>query len=134
MSTPEIFTIHCVDRESRSRTGMSPDEVLAVIRLRQWGADKTALSCAHTTDYQRTGWKERRLRDADARIVRVLDFERALSQLSEEEQGALMLRYRERQHDSETAKLIHCSVRKLAYLIPQARRHLVEVLSRLDLL
>jgi DNA-directed RNA polymerase specialized sigma24 family protein len=49
------------------------------------------------TDYRRQGWRERRTRESDARIVRVVDFERALSHLTDEHQSILLLTYREHQ-------------------------------------
>ena len=42
------------------------------------------------TDYRQQGWRERRTREIDARIVRVVDFERVLSRLSEEHQSILL--------------------------------------------
>jgi hypothetical protein len=50
-----------------------------------------ALATSRTTDYTRTGWKQRNHRTADARIVRVLDFERAFAMLEQEHQLALAL-------------------------------------------
>jgi len=129
-----IFTLHAVDHRADSRGGMSPNEVLAVIRIRQWAADRAALRGARTIDYERQGWKARDARKCDARLVRVIDFEKALSMLTEEEQGALMVYYRERQTAADTAQALHCSERKVSYLIPAARKHLAEALDRLDLL
>jgi hypothetical protein len=71
--------------------GVMPDEVLAVCRLRQWVADRAAMRAGQVTKYQREGWRERRTRDSNARIVPVIDFERALSRLSEERQAVLLL-------------------------------------------
>jgi hypothetical protein len=45
----------------------------------------------HTTDYHRQGWRERSTRETDARIVRVVKFESALSHLTSEEQAILVL-------------------------------------------
>ncbi len=76
---------------------------------------------------------ERRQTKADARNVRVLDFERALSTLDPAQQSALILTYRDRQGHAATAAAIGCSTRTLAYMLPAARRRLANVLS-LDLL
>jgi hypothetical protein len=54
-------------------------------------SDRAAICGGHTTDYRRQGWKERRARETDARIVRVIDLERALSHLSEEHQSIVVL-------------------------------------------
>ena len=66
-----------MDTGERTLPGMMPDEVLAVCRLRQWPADRAAMRAGQVTNYHREGWRERRTRDGNARIVRVIDFERA---------------------------------------------------------
>ena len=98
---------------------LTPDENLAILRLRQWTADRAALRSAKVTQYQRLGWRERRARDADARLVRVIDFERALGQLPDEQQALLMLTYRERQSQDTIAKLTGCSLRAINYKLPK---------------
>jgi DNA-directed RNA polymerase specialized sigma24 family protein len=113
---------------------MSPDEALAVARLRQWCYDRLQLSNARTCDYQRNGWQERDCRTFDARLVRVIDFGRALGKLDGEEQTALVWRYRDRVPESAIAEAMQCSIRKLSYLIPSARRKLARELDRLNLL
>jgi hypothetical protein len=55
---------------------------------------------------------------ADARIVRVLDFERAFAMLEEEQQLALALIYRDNQPQDKAADAIGCSQRKLCYPRP----------------
>ncbi len=113
---------------------LTPDENLAILRIRQWSTDRAALHSAKVTQYERHGWKERRARDTDARLVRVIDFERALGQLSDEHQCLLMLQYRERHNFETIAKLTGCSVRAIAYKLPAARKALAATLDRLDLL
>jgi len=113
---------------------MTPDEVLAITRLRQWSVDRLALRASRTTDYSRSGWIARNCRTFDSRLVRVLDFERALGTLTEEEQAALVLVYRERQPFAEASKILHCSVRKLSYMLPAARKRLAGILDRMDIL
>lgn len=68
-----------------------------VLRIRQWATDRAAVHSAKATSYTRLGWKERRARDVDARLMRVLDFERALGQLPDQQQNLLTLTYRENQ-------------------------------------
>jgi hypothetical protein len=109
---------------------MMPDEVLAVCRLRQWAADRAG----QVTNYQREGWRERRTRDSNARIVRVIDFERALSRLTEEHQAILLLTYREHQPQDRVSILTGVSVRALSYKLPAARQALAKILDLLDLL
>ena len=115
-------------------SGLPSDQVLAILRLRQWAVERAALKCGRTTRMTHAGWRERRQTEADARNVRVLDFERALSTLDPAQQSALILTYRDRQGHAATAAAIGCSVRTLAYMLPAARRRLADTLDRLDLL
>ena len=114
--------------------GLPADHVLTIIRIKQWQQERAARATACTTDCTRTGWKQRNHRTADARIVRVLDFERAFSILDEEHQLAPALIYRENQPQDKAADAIGCSPRKLCYLLPEARQNLANILNRLDLL
>ncbi len=113
---------------------ITPQEVLAIARIRQWTCDRAALRSAHTCEYKRSGWTPRSSRTHDARIVRVIDFERALARLPEEEQAILMLIYRDREGFRRTSQTMRCSNRKLSYALPIARTHLAAELERLDLL
>jgi len=113
---------------------MTTDEVLAVARLRQWANDRIKLASAKTSEYQRLGWRERSSRDADARLVRVIDFSRALARLDPEQQTVLVLYYRDREEQPRIAAAIGCSTRKVSYLIPAARQRLAAELDRLNLL
>lgn len=110
------------------------DEALAVARLRQWAADRVALTSGRVTNYQREGWQHRHTRAADAKIVRVIAFAEALATLDPDEQAALVLTYRDRERAPEVALAIGCSVRKVCYLVPTARRKLADALDRRDLL
>ena len=108
------------------------DQVLAILRLKQWAVDRAALRNAKATHLSHTGWRERRQRDADARQVRVLDFERAMSRLDPAHQFALILTYRDGQGHQDAAAALGCSVRTLAYLLPAARTRPAATLDRLD--
>ena len=113
---------------------MHPDEALAVARLRQWCADRLQLASARTVEYRPRGWQQRDSRTFDARLVRVIDFSRALATLDGEEQAALVLSYRDRQTRPDVARALHMSASKLAYMIPAARKKLAARLCELDLL
>jgi DNA-directed RNA polymerase specialized sigma24 family protein len=115
-------------------SGIPSDQVLAILRLRQWAVERNALKCGRTARLTNAGWRERRETDADARNVRVIDFEKALATLDTAHQYALILTYRDRAGHAATAAAIGCSVRTLAYMLPAARRRLADVLDRLDLL
>jgi len=110
------------------------DQVLAILRLRQWAVDRNALKCGRTTRLTHAGWRERRQTEADARNVRVIDFEKAFATLDTAHQYALVLTYRDRQGHAATAAAIGCSIRTLAYMLPAARRRLADALDRRDLL
>jgi DNA-directed RNA polymerase specialized sigma24 family protein len=113
---------------------METIEVLAVARLRQWARERSANLQGKATVYRRSGWEQRNACKFDAALVRCIDFERALGQLSAEEQIALVHRYRDGEREREIAAAVGCSVRKLNYLVPTARRHLANVLDTLNLL
>jgi DNA-directed RNA polymerase specialized sigma24 family protein len=115
-------------------SGIPSDQVFAILRLRQWTVERTALKCGRTTRLTHAGWRERRETDADARNVRVIDFENALATLDTTHQLALLMTYRDRAGHAATAAAIGCSIRTLAYMLPAARRRLADVLDRRDLL
>jgi DNA-directed RNA polymerase specialized sigma24 family protein len=84
------------------------------------------------TDCRRQGWRERSTRDSNVRIV--IDFERALSRLTEEHQAILLLTYREHRDRRQVSDATGVSVRALSYKLPAARQALASILDRLDLL
>lgn len=114
--------------------GLPTDEVLAIVRLRQWSADRALLRAGRVVHHRHAGYRERRQRDADARNVRVADFELAFARLSQDEQTMLAALYRDRLDYSTAATLLQTSTRTLAYKLPAARQHLAQILDRLDLL
>ena len=113
---------------------MTSFEALAVARMRQWCAERTASRHGRTTDYKFSGWRARNARMADARLVRILDFERALDGLNDTDQLLLLFKYRDQMPDKEIAAITGWSPRALSYKIPQARQRLADRLDRLDLL
>jgi DNA-directed RNA polymerase specialized sigma24 family protein len=115
-------------------TAWSPNEALAVARLRQWGAERISLVTGKTTNYQRHGWQKRNARSADSKIVRVIAFAEALATLDPDEQAALVLTYRDRERLAAVALALGCSARKVGYLVPAARRKLADELDRRNLL
>lgn len=113
---------------------MLPSEVLAIVALRQWIRDRSALRSGKTTHYRRAGYRERRQRDADAAIVRALDFERALSTLPGTQQAALIMTYQVGATRSSLARALECSDRTGHTILAQARQRLARTLERLDLI
>ena len=113
---------------------MMPHEVLAVCRLRQWTQDRAALRHGAVSHAKTQGWTDRRTRAHDARLVRVLDFERALACVAPQAQALLLLTYRDGFNQQRTADTAGLSVRALAYKLPLARQALAAALDNLDLL
>lgn len=115
-------------------SGIPSDQVMAIMRLKQWAFDRAALRHGRTANIEHSGWRERRMREQDSRHVRVMDFERALSCLDPAHQQMLLLTYRDGLRHAQTAAMLGCSVRAVYYLLPAARRRLADTLDRLDLL
>ena len=109
-------------------------ETLAVVHLRQWLRDKTRAATGHATSYRVVGWRERRMRDADAIIVRILDFESALALLTPEQQELLTIVYGHGQSQEEAAALMRRTPHTIASHLAIARRKLAEILERRGLL
>jgi DNA-directed RNA polymerase specialized sigma24 family protein len=120
--------------DPRSTAAMMYDEGLAVARLRQWANDKDRQKNNRATEYQRTAWAERRQSQYDARQVRVIDFDRILNMLSNDYRLSLIFHYRDGHSAAEIATLIGCSERKVAYVLPLARKELATLLDRYNLL
>jgi DNA-directed RNA polymerase specialized sigma24 family protein len=112
----------------------SADETLAVVRLRQWLRDKTRSRHGGATRYQKVGWCERRARDADAALVRILDFEAALALLTPQQQELLTIVYGQGNTRVEAAALLHTSAHTAAYHLTKARRKLALILDRRGIL
>lgn len=62
-------------------SGIRSNQVMAILRLRRWAVESKALKCGRTSRLTHAGWRERREIDADARNVREIDFDLALSTL-----------------------------------------------------
>jgi DNA-directed RNA polymerase specialized sigma24 family protein len=115
-------------------SGIPSDQVLAIMRLKQWAVDRIALRHGRATHLEFCGWRERRQREADSRNVRVMAFEEALARLDPAHQQVLILTYRDGMRHADAAALLGCSTRTLCYMLPAARRRLADTLDRLDLL
>jgi DNA-directed RNA polymerase specialized sigma24 family protein len=113
---------------------VTTSETLAVLRLRQWAYDRAQARAGRTAVLAQRGFVERRSRNADARLVRILDFERAFGHLPDEARALLVAIYRDGASQERAADLVGISPRAVNYLLPQARCALAEVLDRADLL
>ena len=110
------------------------NECLAVARLRQWARDRQASKAGRVRVYRNQGWAERRSSQFDAALTRIIDFERTMNSLTDEQKLSLILTYRDGHTESEVALLLGCSVRKIGYLLPAARTALAAALDKKDLL
>ena len=115
-------------------SGLPSDQILAIIRLRTWAADSSALRSGKTATHNRTGWTPKPSRAHDARLVRMIDFDLAFKHLPQDEQIALLVLYRDRGGMRDAALAVGCSPSKLTYLVPRARQHLADLLGRRGLL
>jgi len=115
---------------------MTVNEVLAVARLRQWAQMRITLKSGKVANYANPGRPNIKARTNrfDAALVAVLDFERALRQLTAEQQTILILKYRDRLSASHVAQALGCSTRKVDYMTQPARLALADKLDRLNLL
>lgn len=113
---------------------MNADEMLTVLRIKQWRRDRTAAHQGHLTRYRRTGWIERRARDVDTRIVRIIDFERALATLTPHQQTLLIAAYGEGLGHREVARIEGTPDRTFEYQLKGARATLAAELGRRNLL
>jgi DNA-directed RNA polymerase specialized sigma24 family protein len=123
-----------MERGEMSVSRMYPDEALAIARLRQWAYDRLQVASARTVEYKRSGWTQRRSRDFDARLVRVMDFSRCMARLDAEDQIMLVLAYRDKENHQRIAEALHISLRTLDTRLPLARRRLANELDRVCLL
>lgn len=116
--------------------GLPTDQVLAIVRLKEWSRERVAIHAGRTSHYKQRGRPAKHPSNnrQEAAIIRVADFEIALSQLTHEEQTALVVVYRDGNGLSAAAAAVGCSIRKLDYLLPAARTHLAEILDRRDML
>lgn len=113
---------------------MTTHEAMAVLRLNQWTRYRELLRTGRGVNLQRSGWVERRTRQHDAKLVYVIDFERALGALDPRDQLILLLHYRERNTHHETAQIMACSDRWEHVNLSAARLNLADELDRRGLL
>lgn len=108
--------------------------LLAKLRIRQWAIDRTRLNAGTGSNYRRSGWRARRSAENDARIVRCIDFERALEALDPKDAQILILTYREKQSTETAARIIGIAPRTLTWRKPKAIERLAKILDQKDLL
>ena len=112
---------------------LDPREAIALSRLRQWRYERCAIYTGKSVQYHRQGWQRRDNRQADARIVRVIDFDRAFATLHPVDQAALIL-FAEGHTRRHAAHILACAERTAATHRRKALAALAAVLEKLDLL
>lgn len=112
----------------------TPGTLLARMRLRQWQYDRLRLNRGSASNYKRLGWRQRRSSEADAAIVRCIDFERALLTLPEPLVHVLVLTYRDRETAQRTARILGISEGTVQHRRNKAIAALATALDKADLL
>ena len=112
---------------------LEPREAIALARLRQWRYERTAICRPAAVTFHRTGWQRRDNRHADARIVRVIDFERAFAHLCRTDQATLILEAEGHTY-RYASRILACSERTAANHRHSALAALAAILEKLDLL
>ena len=113
---------------------MTAIEALAVARMSEWAHDRNACRQGCIAVYKAHGFVERRSRAADARLVRVINFERAFATLHDTYQTALLLAYRDGCRPHRLALLLHTNPAQAQTWLILARQALADALDRRHLL
>lgn len=113
---------------------MTAHEALAVVRLRQWSADRAMLRHGTASDIRPLRGTPRRAATNDARIVRVLAFEEVFGHLDGMSQALLAIVYRDGLSQDAAARAAGISPRAVSYKLPAARLRLAELLDKADML
>lgn len=106
---------------------------LAVASLRRWFYDRAKLHQGEASQAQHNGYTPRQSRQADARQVRCIDFERAFAILTPDDRIPLLLVYRDQLPLKHVADILGCSPRLALYHADSGLAKLTDVLDRLHL-
>lgn len=113
---------------------LTVNETLTIVRMRQWMYDRAALRAGRTVNLLREGFTPRDQRHADARSVRVLDFERAFGLLPPRARALLVLRFVERTERKSLAEMFDTCERTNQTHTKEALSMLADILDRRGLL
>jgi DNA-directed RNA polymerase specialized sigma24 family protein len=108
-------------------------EALAVARLCEWAHDRNACRQGRIAVYKARGFVDRS-READARLVRAIVFERAFATLPDTHQTTLLLAYRDGCRPHRLAHLLHTNPSQAQLWLVLARKALADALDRRQLL
>ena len=118
---------------NRRLRGLASDEALAIAQLRRYGYDRRAARLGNAaTDLDprgRPGSNGGRTNRYDARIVRVVDFDRALSSIGGHNAAMLQMYYCDGEDQALVAEAIGVSIRTLHGMLPKALQLLVSALE-----
>jgi len=111
-------------------------QALAVGRLRQWASARQRLKAGHRPIIEMRGRPTSKTRDvtANAAVVNVIDFERALAKLPDQLQLLLVFRYRDGQTMRQVAEALGVSQRTTFTLEAIALDKLADALDIEELL
>lgn len=99
----------------------------------RWSFDLAQLRRG-TKQAKRNGFTPRQSRQADARQVRIIDFERAFATLPLDQRTPLLLLYRDQLSPRHVADILGCSPQLAQFHAARALAHLTDALDRLHLL
>ena len=99
---------------------MTPRQAIAMLSVKQWRDDRTKLSAGISGIYKRNGYRERRQRDADARIVRATRLRESPRATRQPDQSMLISAFYLGHTRKEMADATGISERAANYKLPMA--------------
>ncbi len=113
---------------------MSIVEVKVIAAIRRWCYDRHKLASGKGNQYKHRGFQRRDERTFDARIVRVLDFERAFTKMPAGAQVLILLVHRDGLTPEEAASIIGVSVPTIRKCLMDTRQALAVLLEQVNAL
>jgi DNA-directed RNA polymerase specialized sigma24 family protein len=109
-------------------------ESLAVAALCRWSYNRAKLHRGEPSEPSRHGYTPRQSRTADARHVRVIDFEPAFATVPPDARLPLVFIYRDQIPTRHAAAILGCSPQVAVFHADEALSRLTDALDRRDLL
>lgn len=131
-----LGTVHAVASTGQRGRGLDANEALAVAHLRAYGYDRRAVIHGRVACYEQRPGRPGPNHPTrfDARIVRVIDFGRALASIGSDFSTILQLYHCDGESITDICRAVGYSPRKLWARLPEARQALVRALSEANLL
>ena len=108
---------------------MSITEVRVVAAIQRWCHDRSKLTSGKGNQFQHRGFQRRDERTFDARMVRVLDFERAFTKLPDADQVMMLMAHRDGIGLHELAEMISVSPNSMRRWLMDTRLALATLLE-----